>query len=104
MLFLVPAAHWIRCVQADRLGVGVQGELMKPGVRVERTENTTCLGQLLQHVYKLLDHRESLRNCVCLDGVGHVLKSNLHRELGEPRAKDMKSKKKKSERKRFLGG
>lgn len=64
MLFLVPAAHWVRCVQADRFGVGVQGELMKPGVRVEHTENTTRLGQLLQHVYKLLDHRESLRNCL----------------------------------------
>lgn len=62
------------------------------------------LGWLLQHVYKLLDHRESLRYCVCLEGVGHVLKSNLHRELGEPRAKAMKRKKKKSERKRILRG
>lgn len=61
------------------------------------------LGWLLQHVYKLLDHRESLRNCVCLEGAGHVLKSNLHRELGEPRAKAMK-REKKGKGKRILRG
>lgn len=61
------------------------------------------LGRLLQHVYKLLDHRESLRNCVCLEGAGHVLKSNLHRELGEPRAKAMKKGKKRKRKKNFKG-
>lgn len=66
-LYVVPDAHWIRCVQADRQKWGVQGELMKPGERVERGEEKR-LGRLLQHVYKLLDHRESLRNCLFRGG------------------------------------
>lgn len=61
------------------------------------------LEQLLQHVYKLLDHGESLRYRVCLEGAGHVLKSNLHGELGEPGAKAMKSEKKKWKKKNVKG-